>query len=195
MDTIKTLCNRVIVLNHGKIVFDGGVDDGITSYLGLLAGRVKNSFSDKDHRPWKRDEFTIKEVNILDKDIPAFYPGENLNGELIATSEIRFTNLRIRFQISNSNGQAIGTCFSSPFTFEKGTNAIRFSIDTTFLTPGRFNFYPLIFETDGFGNQKGIDSAFPGITVDIIDKTDDFNVLKWNSSYWGSIHLPDIIIK
>lgn len=32
MDTIRDLCNRVIVLDKGKLVFDGSVEDGIRKY-------------------------------------------------------------------------------------------------------------------------------------------------------------------
>lgn len=33
MNTVQQLCNRVIVLDHGKVIFDGNVDDGIKVYM------------------------------------------------------------------------------------------------------------------------------------------------------------------
>ena len=35
MNTIRELCNRVIVLDHGRVVYDGDVEEGISSYLGV----------------------------------------------------------------------------------------------------------------------------------------------------------------
>lgn len=35
MSSIRNLCERVIVLNQGKVVFDGDVEDGISKYLKL----------------------------------------------------------------------------------------------------------------------------------------------------------------
>lgn len=32
MDTIRRLCDRVVVLDRGRVVFDGGVDEGIARY-------------------------------------------------------------------------------------------------------------------------------------------------------------------
>lgn len=34
MNTIRQLCNRCIVLDHGKVIFDGDVEDAIKLYLG-----------------------------------------------------------------------------------------------------------------------------------------------------------------
>ena len=34
MNTIRTLCERCIVLDHGMIVFDGNVEEAIALYLG-----------------------------------------------------------------------------------------------------------------------------------------------------------------
>ena len=32
MDTVRTLCNRCIVLDHGKLIFDGDVEEAIAIY-------------------------------------------------------------------------------------------------------------------------------------------------------------------
>ena len=37
MATIKKYCSRVLVLEHGKKVFDGSVEEGIKLYEGMLA--------------------------------------------------------------------------------------------------------------------------------------------------------------
>ena len=36
-DAIRQMCTRVCVLNHGQVVFDGGVDDGLAAYDGVIA--------------------------------------------------------------------------------------------------------------------------------------------------------------
>ena len=36
--TIEQVCERVIVLDHGKVAFDGPTDDAIRAYRRLLAG-------------------------------------------------------------------------------------------------------------------------------------------------------------
>ena len=37
MNTIRQLCSRCVVLNQGKIVFDGDVEEAIEVYLGIEA--------------------------------------------------------------------------------------------------------------------------------------------------------------
>lgn len=37
MTTIKKLANRVLVLDHGKVIFDGPPDEAIEKYLSLIS--------------------------------------------------------------------------------------------------------------------------------------------------------------
>ena len=37
MDSIRNLCDRVCVLDHGRVQFDGGVDEGLAHYAALTA--------------------------------------------------------------------------------------------------------------------------------------------------------------
>ncbi len=41
MDQIKNLCDRVIVLNKGIIIYDGEVDEGIRQYVGIAGSTTK----------------------------------------------------------------------------------------------------------------------------------------------------------
>jgi ABC-2 type transport system ATP-binding protein/lipopolysaccharide transport system ATP-binding protein len=37
-ESVRTICRRVLVLDHGRLLFDGGVDEGLDFYARLLAG-------------------------------------------------------------------------------------------------------------------------------------------------------------
>src|SRR5690606_39312578 len=42
MAAVKSLCTRVMVLEHGKTVFEGGTDDGIEYYLSSKNTKIAN---------------------------------------------------------------------------------------------------------------------------------------------------------
>jgi ABC-type polysaccharide/polyol phosphate transport system ATPase subunit len=37
-ESVRTICQRVLVLEHGRLVYDGGVDEGLDFYSRLVAG-------------------------------------------------------------------------------------------------------------------------------------------------------------
>ena len=195
MHTIKQLCERVIVLNHGHVVYDGPTDDGIAMYMGIDAGRTDYVFAEKDHRFWKRKEITLSEIHILEKQNSSFFTGEKIKGRLDVVSEILFKNLYVRFEISNSNKQKICTVFSNSKDLTKGKNKIFFEFDTTLFVPGRYIFDVVLYGIDGFGGQRGIDGVYPGFVIDIFDERNEFNALNWSTYYWGNIHLPNMNIE
>ena len=50
---VKGLCNRGVILNHGKMIFSGNISDAITSYLSNSIGISSSSFKEfiKKHTP------------------------------------------------------------------------------------------------------------------------------------------------
>ena len=70
MATIRDLCDRCIVLDKGKVIFDGDVDEGIALYLSTKSQEA--SFIDysgvKRDNWFKRDNIRLQSVELLDAD-------------------------------------------------------------------------------------------------------------------------------
>ena len=70
MATIRDLCDRCIVLDKGKVVFDGGVDEGIALYLSTKS--QETAFIDyskvKRDNWFKRDNIRLQSVELIDTD-------------------------------------------------------------------------------------------------------------------------------
>ena len=70
MSTIRDLCDRCIVLDKGKVIFDGDVDEGIALYLSTKSQEA--SFIDysgvKRDNWFKRDNIRLQSVELLDAD-------------------------------------------------------------------------------------------------------------------------------
>ena len=81
MEAVKSLCNRVIVLNQGKISFNGMIKPAIQNYIGTIHNSG-GSFADlKSHPDKKKNELGLMKVWI-------FVDGVELN-EIYAGQELK----------------------------------------------------------------------------------------------------------
>ena len=194
MRTIKELCDRVIVLNKGTIVFDGSVEEGISTYVGLKKLECFIEFDSSYHRDWRFSDIYIKSLCLSNKNIASFYPGELISGVIKIDSNIDYKNVSFRFEIFNSEDVVIGTSFSSTFNISKGENNISFVFDTKLLAPGKYKFDIVLFTSFEYGSQRGLDGVYPGLFIDIQDDENGNNKLKWRTNYWGNVHFNSIEI-
>ena len=68
MRTVQQLCNRVIVMDHGKIIFDGNVDEGIKIYMNNT--KKMDIFNDLSNIKRTNDlgkSILMKSIEVLDK--------------------------------------------------------------------------------------------------------------------------------
>jgi len=195
MSTIRRLCNRVIVLDHGAIIFDGKVDEGINKYIGTKAAQLHYEYGQNTHSLWKRDTVTLARLDILDKIFPSFKIGEPIRGAVEIISSEDYKNVRIRFEISTVDGRKVGTAFSNNFDLFTARQKLFFTIQTKHLVPGEYLFDMVLYEYDKNGRQAGIDGVYPGMVLTIEDSLNDFTNINWRADDWGYIHLPDFFVE
>ncbi len=73
MNTIRQLCDRCIVLDKGKVVFEGDVEQAIAIYMGSFDEFPTNyQYIDDDHTKIGNKNIYIKSLSILDKESCCF---------------------------------------------------------------------------------------------------------------------------
>ena len=83
---IERVCRRVVVLDHGRLQFDGGVAEGLLFYHRLLGTEEGGS---KSLRPGEPSTLEVRELELKDAEgrrRTAFRPGEALRVELAVGS-------------------------------------------------------------------------------------------------------------
>lgn len=192
MNTIRQLCNKVIVLKNGKIIFNGDVEKGIYEYLGVKSNKVNFEYEKSHHFAWKSNDLSINSLSILGKTNPIFTVGETVKGlvKLVALKE--FGNLKIRFEISNSFNIKVGTAFSNEIFVKKGEQSILFEFPTSLFVPGEYLFDIIIYSSNSYGHEVVVDGVYPGMIITFENTLTNCLDLIWRSNYWGFIHLPDI---
>ena len=101
MGTIQELCNRCIVLDHGKVIFDGEVDEAIKCYLG---GENDDFYSVEYTDNRYKDNVNVKALNLEKvkyngRTSNVFYPDEEMLLELDWNNLEDIDNLSLRIEV------------------------------------------------------------------------------------------------
>ena len=198
MNTIRQLCDRCIVLDKGKVVFKGGVEEAIEIYMGSL-GKMLNhyEYEEKYHSNGKTvNNFRILALDVLGEKESIYGIDEYIELMIRCWSNFEWEQIKLRFEIHFQDGTKVGTMFSDTcLSFEKGeTKNIRLKMNTAHLTPGRYSVDIVAYIYNEFGMEQFLDGVYPGYIFEIDDRIDERNQLIWLHQYWGHVHLQDVII-
>ena len=195
MNTIRQLCKRCVVLDHGKVIFDGDTETAIGLYAGknrLLRNVIE--CTDDMRRDFFRDEkIVLKTISLLDVSNPVFNNKDviKLNIEYEATKE--FKHICLRVPISYIDGTIIGMATSMPIIkCKRGVNNITIEIRPENLASGRYSARFVIYSVNDFGTMETHDVVDSAFLFDIDNEAT--NNINWEHRYWGAISFPVIKI-
>lgn len=199
MNTIRQLCDRCIVLEQGKIVFEGDVEEGVGRYIGIDTNFIDSVIYTKEQHKNTRclDDFRIESLNICSNNFCSTFPGDSIELQLQINVNKKYDDVLIRFEIGSQDGSRVTTVFTNcNISFSKlGTHSIKLKFDTSHLIPGKYIADIVAFKCDAFGNELFIDAVYPGFHFELC--TSPFNGVTppWKHQYWGHTHLHDIYIE
>lgn len=146
MTAVKNLCHNGIVLNNGRIAFNGNINDVIDFYLNGQTERSKIKISEIQERQGNRSIF-FNDIRCYDSDgqeRDIFRIGESITIEIAITTDDRFdrsNNSRVDIGINNNLGERIA--WLSTFIFSDKANpqngTIKFHIPHINLQQGTYN--------------------------------------------------------
>lgn len=157
MSTIRELCNRCIVLDHGKKIFDGDVEDAIKLYLGGEQGNSHSYEYNGEHKePSQRNDIELKTASYADRTDNMFYDDEKMSLELKWLNKADVRNLCLRVEVSDYRRIPV-TAFviENFYNGKKGeTHTQRFNINISQIAKGgyytRYVFYNKTSDTQPF---------------------------------------------
>lgn len=139
MAAIKTLCNRGILLDTGKVTFQGNIDDAILRYLGNNKTSSTNHFIYENIR---NDVFTLEEIILKN-------PLKSMDEPLDENEEIEFTTnfildtdqperYHITYHLKNDYGEALFSFSSNDLKYKKGKNSLTCTFPKKFFQSGNY---------------------------------------------------------
>ena len=174
MNTIRQLCDRVVVLKNGEVVFDGDVEEGIRLYSSeSFADRKLHYDYDGVARPsgFENNLAQIRSLDILHNGEGIYKAKESIDLRVrvqIKSDEIG--DLSCRMHIYKFDGTPVETIFSNAFEYihEQGEFDINISVLKHNLSPGNYSASIVLTR----GNSK-----FMTGDLDIVENAFSFEVL------------------
>ena len=194
MRTIQQLCNRVIVLDHGQVIFDGDVDEGVKIYMN---NNMKiNSFIDftnQKRQPHVNKNARMLSSKIINNEECKFKSGDELIFDLKWNSYKEIDYVRLRAEVLYSDNTPAGASFSFPIkNIKKNEEYLdRFKLDISQLAPGKYTVIFVLYQVNKFGTYSDIDRVEHGLNFEIVED-DNNEKIEWTHRWWGHVILPKL---
>ena len=139
METIRRLCNKTIVLQSGKVIFKGNVEEGIAHYLNLNIGapRVDFDLTKMSHLCGTRD-LSMDSLKLEGKVQPIYFNDENLILNFKLSAKCDLERVRFRMIIRTEENLPAGTSYSKEFSVKQGETNLRLSYNLSKLCPDEY---------------------------------------------------------
>ena len=192
MNTIRQLCDRCVVLDKGRVVFEGEVEEAIDVYLGNKHGSSGVDFdysaSRMDHLP-KKVKVKMTHLCLVNKEFAIYDAGEDIVFELTLQSNVLINNVHLRIEIQSSDFNRIGTSRCELGKVVAGESK-RYTLcfDTNTLTRGKYIALLVLYGENGYGSFEDYDAVFPSFYFDVVDDM----TINWNTKCWGNIRFQDV---
>ena len=198
MNTIRSLCDRCIVLDKGRKVFEGDVEKAIAIYLAseVSSEKTKIDLSNKrmDHLS-KEIRAKILEVEFVNKEKAVFDLNERINMKLRLSANESINHLCFRMEVRSLDGSSVGASMIHDFgeINEKEIKDYYLSTRFTGMVPDEYITCIVLYEKDEWGTYYDLDAIFPAFAFEVQDKRGQMNI-KWDNSHWGKVKFEDMII-
>ncbi len=199
MNTIRQLCDRCVVLDKGKVIFEGDVEEAIEVYLGTTGEIATHyEYTAKHHaHPSSKDDFVIKSLYFNNSAEGRYDCGDIVLFDLNIQTLRKYEKIKFRFEISYQDGARVSAILSDQdinFAAQM-MSTVSMKFDTAHLTEGKYFVDIVAYTYDDYGNQCFVDGVFPGFCFELSNKINANNQIKWLHRYWGYTQLHNVQVQ
>ena len=197
MSTVRRFCTRCIVLEEGKVVYDGEVEKAIEVYTQRkkLKYSTVNDLSEARRRYCPNQlmrQVSFRECALLLKDDCIIRDKSNfkLRFRFEAKKEIAGALLQLTFL--DATEQPVATSVSAPFDIHEGENQFEVCMDVSHLKQGSYTLSGGLMQTSSFEVFSFYDYIEQMCFVEI---EPDSSALIWAARIWGRTELPPLQVR
>lgn len=192
MSTIRQLCDRCIVLDKGKIKFDGDVEKAIDIYMQYDQAEVTSlNLQNSERKIWvpKRKILALY-TEFCNRDSVIFHHGEHIPLRIQWKNLCDVHNIGLRIEIWNASDATIGSyiLYDIYSGNKSDVGEIVLDLDISSLKEASYKMVYAFFEKDRYGNNNDLDIVF-GLRFKK-DMLNAKNAMLWRPKNWGYIELP-----
>ena len=198
MNTIRQLCDRVIVLKEGKVIYDGEVEGGIRLYNSEAYMEKRNHYEYKDlarFPDYTLDKAEILSLDILHNESCIYAADEPIDFKLkLKTKVPDIGDLSFRMLIWQADETPIETAFTKTFANinDVGEYEVEATIRNHNLAPGLYKLTLILSGGNSSANSENLDYIYPAFVFEVLNA--DGTSRTWSRS-WGWVHFDDVDLK
>ena len=198
MNTIRQLCDRVIVLKEGKVIYDGEVEGGIRLYNSEAYMEKRNHYEYKDLARipgYNLDKAEILSLDILHNESCIYEADEPIDFKLkLKTKVPDIGDLSFRMLIWQADETPIETAFTKTFANinDVGEYEVEATIRNHNLAPGLYKLTLILSGGNSSSNSENLDYIYPAFVFEVLNA--DGTSRTWSRS-WGWVHFDDVDLK
>ena len=191
MATVKSLCDRCIVLSHGEKVFDGNIDEAIAVYMQEeMTNRTVFDVTDFKRNHKCNLRHLIQSIEILDVDNNRFNYGDKFKFRIHWKSENAHERVMFKSVLFTADRSAVGVIYGGELQHNSGDNYSDFTFDTKYLVPGKYMIDFKLYDEDKAGYVVYYDQC-KGISFTVEHCDESLHIKHWFAD-WGNAVLPCI---
>lgn len=188
MQTVRRLCNRVIVLEKGRVVADGEVEQGITRYMGYESqvGTIRKDLNQVLRPQNSMNKLHVVSSEIIEKERAVYTSAEHLKVKIVYKVLRPLRNVRVRITFVSPEGIRLSTSVSEEIegSLVSEKDVCCLSVPLEIFAAGNYSANLCFFEENAIHEDVICDYVYEAITFSILPNNEG---IQWNSRWWGSI--------
>ena len=198
MNTIRQLCDRCVVLDKGRIIYDGDVEEAIGVYMGNRNTNeypVSYNFEEKQRSFHFGQQIFVTEFEFLNKEAAVFNCGETASFRIRLNSNVEMDQVYCIVRIKDKlNSEKMAGSLSKPFPVKVGKGQeFVFSMTMASLVEDTYCVSFEIISRDKTGNYFSYDNPGAMIPVQLVNQDEDDII--WSKQYWGNVRMSDMEVQ
>ncbi len=192
MATVKSLCNRCIVLSHGQVAFEGETEEAIAVYMQdeNLDNTTFFDTSNSKRHPKCTLKHLLQNLHMYESKTCNIEYGDVFPFRIEWKSENDTERVLMKMVVSGIDATPVGVIFGGELKNQKGINSAEFAFDTSYLVPGKYTVDVMLYDEDKSGSITLYDRVNAlRFTVEHSDKS--LKLKHWFKT-WGNAVLPCI---
>ena len=192
MNTIRQLCSRCIVLDHGRVIFDGDVETAIGIYSDIRSDvSIERDYTDYLRPKWlQMDHLRLARAEYIERESNVIKRGETVKIRFHLNYTKPVENVCLRYEILDKTDSAICTAVALdiPVTVKEDIQTIEAEFSLVGLVGGEYRTFFTFFSRNEFGTNRDLDCV-PGLQL-MVDESNYSRFIEWNPLRWGYVELP-----
>lgn len=200
MGSVQNLCNRGILLNNGRLIFNGSAQDTVAEYISSSINYKTDCFV--EIQPEHRAEGTLNEVQITSVELKdnfifnQYSTNDDITIELTLRGNMNTENFRIAFGIYSIQEEGVAAHFTQPnlSILKNQDKKVVLTIREHQLAKGQYYFNFAVGKGDEETGVREFDIVMKTLFFEIAfsDKNHEKGIVVWDRQGWGSINLQNV---